>query len=310
MSDSKPIRFFTLAEAEGALAMVAVVSVSTHWIGVEKRIEKRYLDRMAASLNAETNTIKARKKLINTKNPSYAELDRLRYTVKYYCNSVTYPYIEEGMRIINSDIIDEFNENMKRFEENLKTIVSTFKANYNEIKEEAKKMLGELYDESDYPDEDDIENCFGFKWRFLEVRPPEFLRIINPEIYEEERKKMASDVMSSIVAIESKILESISGKLVEIKEFLNDPDPRKRIRKSSVESLYSMLDKIEKAPLYNRKMFVDLIKEIKTSIDMTNFDKARTDADIRKSVSEIVSGISTKVESLLETAPRRAIIRG
>ncbi|MEM4360025.1 MAG: hypothetical protein QXT45_05815 [Candidatus Bilamarchaeaceae archaeon] len=310
MSSSKPIRFFTLSEAEGALSMVAVVSISTHWIGVEKRIERKYLDRMAASLNAEADTIKARKRLINTKNPSYAELDRLRYTVKYYCNSVTYPYVEDGMRIISSGIIDEFNENMKKFEDNLKVIVSAFKANYKEIKEEAKEMLGELYNELDYPAEDEIDNCFGFKWRFLEVRPPEFLRVISPEIYEEERKKMAKDIMSSIIAIESKILESISGKLNEIKELLDNPDPRKRIRKSSVESLYSILDKIEKAPLYNRKMFTDLVNEIKSSIDMTNFDKARADAEARKLVSDVVSGISARVESLLETAPRRAIIRG
>src|SRR5439155_5916385 len=60
---------------------------------------------------------------------------------------------------------------------------------YEEVKADARR-LGRLYNPADYPAQ--VRGLFGVQWDFPSVEPPNYLMRIAPEVYEEERRRVAA----------------------------------------------------------------------------------------------------------------------
>ena len=61
---------------------------------------------------------------------------------------------------------------------------------YEQIKGDARQRLGRLYNTADYPSE--VRGLFQVAWDFPSFEPPDYLRSISPELYEEERRRVAA----------------------------------------------------------------------------------------------------------------------
>ena len=56
---------------------------------------------------------------------------------------------------------------------------------YDQVKADARRRLGRLYNPADYPEE--IHDLFDVSWDFPSVEPPNYLMQVAPEVYAEER---------------------------------------------------------------------------------------------------------------------------
>ncbi len=59
-----------------------------------------------------------------------------------------------------------------------------------DMKADAQRRLGRLYNAADYPPR--VQSLFGVAWDFPSVEPPAYLLRISPEIYEQERQRLAA----------------------------------------------------------------------------------------------------------------------
>ena len=59
---------------------------------------------------------------------------------------------------------------------------------YDTLRMGAREQLGELYNPADYPAS--LRGLFEVAWEFPSVQPPDYLRQLNPELYEQERQRM------------------------------------------------------------------------------------------------------------------------
>lgn len=73
----------------------------------------------------------------------------------------TLPYAYEGVRLIPSKNYFEFMKLMNNYVGLFNDACETFYSNYKDNIEGAKDVLGELYRDSDYPDEREIRGRFG-----------------------------------------------------------------------------------------------------------------------------------------------------
>ena len=69
--------------------------------------------------------------------------------------------------------------------------VETLSEQYDQIRDAAREKLGELFDERDYPSMIDAE--FDLGWEFPNLAAPEFLKTMNPVLYEAEKAKLKEE---------------------------------------------------------------------------------------------------------------------
>src|SRR5205085_7383073 len=103
---------------------------------------------------------------------------------------ISLPYVEPGLRLIRQADIAAFVRAMGQFRDQLNEAEAQLNAAYDEVKADAGRRLGRLFNPADYPPE--IRGLFSVEWDFPSVEPPNYLMRVAPEVYEEERRRVQS----------------------------------------------------------------------------------------------------------------------
>src|SRR5207244_3982998 len=91
-------------------------------------------------------------------------------------------------------------------------------AAYGEVRADARRRLGRLYNPADYPPE--IRGLFRVDWDFPGVEPPSYLLRIAPEVYEEERRRVAARFEEAVQLAEQAFATEFARLLAHLTERL------------------------------------------------------------------------------------------
>src|SRR5437588_1849052 len=185
-ADQRP----SVSSAQWLRDITAAVRVSFTWFGVRKSLTAEQKNQAAESFGAEGEFLSASKKLINTRHTAYKSVTAVKGRVQAYWKSLTLPYPEPGIRLIRQFQIDAFNEQMGGFRSQLDQAVATLEAHYAELKEAARRRLGDLFNPSDYPST--LRSLFAVEWDFPNVEPPDYLEQLNPAIFHQVKARVAA----------------------------------------------------------------------------------------------------------------------
>ena len=95
-----------------------------------------------------------------------------------FWRGLTLPYVEAGVRLIRQADIEAFVHTMEGFREELTEAEADLNAVYEQIKADARRRLGRLYNPADYPPE--VRGLFAVDWDFPSVEPPSYLLRLEP----------------------------------------------------------------------------------------------------------------------------------
>ena len=168
---------------------MAAVRVSFTWFGVRKSLTPAQKALAAESFGAEGEYLSAGKKLIDTKHPAFRAVTAIRGRVQSVWKGMTLPFPEPGIRLLRRDQIERFDSLMTDLRAELADEVANLDAHFAELKATACNRLGRLFNPDDYPDS--LLGLFGVEWEFPAVEPPSYLQQLSPELYEQERQRIA-----------------------------------------------------------------------------------------------------------------------
>ena len=154
-----------------------------------RRLSTSQKSQAAESFGAEGKAISAAKRLIDTKNERYRALTSVKSQINRYWKESSLAYPEPGIRLIKQDCIDEFNRVLRGYEEELKDGVRHLDDHFVELKDAASRRLGSLFDTSDYPIT--LADEFAVEWDFPNITAPDYLRRLNPEVYQQQADLVA-----------------------------------------------------------------------------------------------------------------------
>lgn len=80
---------------------------------------------------------------------------------------LTMPTVQDGMRLLPAGREFEHAQEMQGFSSTHERLVSAFLAEYDQLKADAPRSLGSLYDAAQWPDENTIARKFSFSTRYL-----------------------------------------------------------------------------------------------------------------------------------------------
>ncbi len=288
----------------------SAMRVAFTWLGMRKSLSTDQRQQAASQFGAEQKYISAGKKLIDTGHPAMKAVNQLKRQMTDYWKGCSLPYPEPGIRLVRQADVDQLNDKMASFQQQLAVAVRELEACYEEIKEQAQERLGDLYCASDYPAS--MEGLFEVTWDFPNVEPPEYLRRLQPELYEQECQRIRGRFDDAVQMAEQAFAEELASLVSHLGERLagNEDGKPKVFRDSAVENLTEFFERFRRLNISSSQELDELVERAQGVISGVRPQALRTDATLRQETAMQLSGVQSVLDGMMVDRPRRRILRG
>ncbi|MBN8602951.1 MAG: hypothetical protein J0M26_18080 [Planctomycetes bacterium] len=288
---------------------MAAVKVSINWFGCRKALSTDQIQQAAIPFDAEGKMLSAGKKILDTSHAAFRGVTKVRGKAIGYWKSLTLPYPEPGIRLLRQASVDSFREEMERFKQELSDAVENLQRHYSELREAARNRLGSLYDPSDYPAS--IQGLFGIEYEFPSVEPPDYLRRLSPEIYEEECRRVRSRFDEAVTLAEQAFLAELA-KLVDhlVERLSGDADGNPKVfRDSAVGNLAEFFQRFRDLNVHSSPELDDLVVRAQRAMRGVTAQALRDRPALQQHVAQQMVSVQASLDQLVTQRPRRNILR-
>ena len=293
--------------AEKLKAETAAVKFTSWKFGARKALSPDQKTKAAEAFGAEGEILSASKKLLNTKHGKYKAVSTALNRPLGYWKLMTVWYPVKGIRLIRRDLIPQFEEQMATYREELDQAVAVLQENYAELRAAAEADLAELFNSCDYPDT--IGDYFGFKWEYPSVEPPNYLKELNPALYEAEKNRIAERFSNAVSHAEEAFtaeLGNLVGHLVEKLSGKDEDGKPKTFNKSAVGNLNEFFSRFKTLSVGSNAELEALVSQAEAAISGVDVSDLRKDKSLREHVAGDLAKVQDVLDGLIVDKPSRA----
>ena len=285
------------------------VRVHIRWPGTRKSLSESQRSLAAEAFAADQKSVSAAKKLLDTSHPAFKAVTTVKTAAVNYWRDSTLPFVEPGMRLIRRQQITEFNERMTEYREQLAIAVSELEQHFDELVQQARQRLGDLFNASDYPA--DIADAFAIEWDFPSVSTPEYLRSVSPELYEAECQRVRARFDEAVSLAENAFAEELEQLVTHLAERLSggeDGQP-KVFRDSAVNNLREFFDRFRRLNIRSDDDLERLVTDAESVIAGVSPQGLRDRQSLRQAVNAQLREVTESLDDWMTDRPRRNILR-
>lgn len=288
---------------------MAAVRVMFTWLGSRKTLTQEQKSQAADTFGAERAFLSAGKKLLDTSHPAFKAVTAVRHRVIAFWKGISLPYPESGIRLIRQDDISTFTVQMTSHKAELDEAVIQLDECYDELKSAARRRLGSLFNATDYPVT--LRGWFDVSFDFPSVEPPEYLRQLSPQLFQQEASRVAARFDEAVQLAEQAFTEELSKLVSHLTERLSGTDDGKPkvFRDSVVENLREFFDRFRHLNIRSNEQLDDLVVQAQRVIRGVEPQQLRDNQAVRQQVASQLSGVQSVLDGLLIDRPRRNILR-
>jgi hypothetical protein len=287
----------------------AAVRVSLHWWGTHRSLTAQQKEEVSAGYAADARFLTAGKRIIDVRHEAVRKLTGIRTRLVSYWRGLTLPYTEPGVRLIRQADVPAFVHTMEGFRDELTQAEADLNAVYEEIKADARQRLGRLYDPADYPPE--VRGLFAVEWDFPSVEPPAYLMRVAPEVYEQERQRVAARFEEAVRLAEQAFATEFARLLAHLTERLGGGEggERRIFRDSAVTNLTEFFERFKNLNVRSSPELDALVEQAQGLVKGVEPQHLRDNAGLRSEIAARMAEVRTGVEALITDAPRRRLVR-
>jgi hypothetical protein len=198
---------------------------------------------------------------------------------------------------------------MHRFTEELAEAVAELDEQYLSLKSAARERLGSLFNDDDYPTT--LVGLFEVTWEFPSIEPPNYLRQLNPELYEQECQRVQSRFEEAVRLAEDAFLEELSKLVSHLTDRLSgQADGRPKVfRDSAIGNLHEFFERFRSLNVRSNEQLDALVSQCQNIVEGIQPQELRKRDALRQQVASDLSGVQAVLDGLLVDRPRRQIMR-
>jgi hypothetical protein len=289
--------------------MAAATRVSLHWWGLHRALTSQQKEEVSAGYAADPRFLTAGKKLVDSRHENMRKLTSIRTRIVNYWRGCSLPYVEAGVRLIRQSDIETFVQAMEEFREELAQAERELDAALPAILADAHRRLGRLFNPADYPEQ--VRGLFQISWEFPAIEPPSYLMRIAPEVYEEERRRVAARFDEAVRLAEQAFATEFSRLLSHLTERLANGENGERLifRDSCIGNLREFFSRFAHLNVRGNPELDALVEQAQQLVQGVTPQRLRDEADLRQTISSQMAVVQAQVEGLIVNAPRRRIVR-
>ena len=296
--------------AQALQSSMAAVRVSFTWLGTRKSLSPSQKAEAAQPFDAEGGYLSAGKKLLDTSHPAFKAVTSIKTKIANIWKGMSLPFPEPGVRLIRRDKIDEFVGLVEEYRNELAEAVANLDRHYGDLKVAAAERLGRLFNPSDYPE--NLIGLFEVSWDFPSVEPPDYLRDLNPALYEAERARVAARFDEAVQMAETAFLDEFSklvGHLTERISGVGEDGEKKVFRDSAIGNLGDFFERFKSLNVRSNDQLDALVAQAQQAVRGVAAKDLRGSENLRQRVATQLSQVQSALDGLMVDRPRRKIIR-
>ena len=288
---------------------MAAARLSFTWLGVRKSLTVEQKNQAADSFGAEGKFLSAGKKLLDTSHPAFKAVTAIKGRCLSYWRAVSLPYPEPGIRLIRQQGINEFDNQMAAYREELREAVDELDRRYTDLRAAARRRLGDLFDASDYPVS--LIGLFGIEHEYPSVEPPSYLRQLNSELYEQECQRMQARFDEAVQLAEAAFTEELAKLVEHLSERLNgESDGKAKVfRDTAVTNLTEFFERFRSLNVRSNEQLDDLVQRAQNVLHGVEPQQLRDNSSLRQRLVTQLASVQSSLDGLMVDRPRRNILR-
>ncbi len=277
-----------------------LIQLSTSvWMG-SKMLDQTLMTKV--SQNSEW--LRGRKFLINPEllGPLHTSTHQARNLVQQY----SLPFPITSLYLIPKESLSFVDERLNYQKTLFQQKADAFIGTYELAIAEAKRNLGSLFNEADYPV--DITSKFKFEWRFLTLDIPGRGSVLSPEVYEREKVKfldMMEEARSmSAVALREEFAEIVSSLVERLNSSNGQP---KTIKSSMFNKLHEFIGELTTKNIFDDEKLMELGNIARDTISGISPYGLSYNQDAKDRIKTAMTTLKESIMESIEDLPRRKI---
>jgi hypothetical protein len=289
---------------------MAACRVQFTWLGTKKSLTAEQKAQAAESFDAEGQFLSAGKKLIDTKHNAFRAVTAIRTKITDYWRGLTLPFPEPGVRLINHDQVEGFDQQMADFKIELEDAVRTLDHKFEELKQAAAQRLGSLFNPADYPAT--LVGLFGVSWDYPNIEPPAYLIGLSPDLYRQEQERVRARFEQAVQLAEQAFLDEFAKVVAHLTERIsgtNEDGTPKVFRDSAIDNLSEFFERFRSLNVRSNQQLDELVVQAQRAVRGVAAQDLRDSQSVRQEVATQLATVQTTLDAMLIERPRRRILR-
>lgn len=271
------------------------------WIGT-----KNINQSLMGNLSSSPDWLKGKKLLVNPEllGPIKTSIQQARKLLTRYA----LPFPMAGLHLCPKDSIEEIDNRLERLQSDFWSKVETFAAFYEDAREEAKNALGDLFSETDYPQ--DIKSKFRFTWSYVALDVPSRSMFLSPELYQKEKEKFQSLMTETRELAMAALREEFGGLIHHIADSITGDAKPKIIRSNMTNKIHEFLNCFEdRNSIFQDDKLAALVEEARGLVKTINGNPYGVQYNdvLRQKFTKDFTTLKSSIDAAIEEMPRRRI---
>lgn len=233
-------------------------------------------------------------KKILIKPEAMAQVRAARIALRTYWWSNTLPWGDGGVRVLPAPRYQEFVEKIRELRTEYEAAVAAFVREYPKMKMEARKRLGSLYRDEDFPSLNSIKGKFDCDIDFAPIPDAGDFRV---SLSESEKKELGREVERAVQANTRGAMQALVGKLQKtvalLSERMKEADPG--LRRSLIENIAEVCSEVEVFNFTDDKQIESFKKAAEQLTKGADLDMLKEDKKARKTLATKADEILAKM---------------
>lgn len=259
-----------------AKAMLVNLNIS-QWSA--RKIDKRAAAEIASAHGVESRNGAYYKSLVE--GGALEEIKRLVTQARTEHYRRTLPWSDAGPRVLANLGYIEYAQKMGEYGQRFDALVAQFLNDYPLLKQEAKRLLGSLFDEADYPDLQRVADKFGFK---TSVTPLPMGDDFRCDLGAEEVDRIRAEITAATTGAMHQAVASAYERISQVVDAFTDrlAGTETLFRDSLVGNARDLVDILPTLNITNDPKLAELTERMRTKLCAHEPDALRHNHSVRK----------------------------
>lgn len=290
---------------ENALLLV----LTRRWIPQTKTISSKVLNS-----TAESKMISVTKKLFDC--PELKAIAANQVKVDEYLKRRSSPMpLKKSHHLLAADLFAEVEHNLNEFLEKHNELVDKFVGVYEKAVEEAKQLLGDQFNPSDYPTKENVKHYFYFGWEYLQFGISERLKELDKEVATRQEEQFQTQILqagetcSALLTQQfQKLLEHLADRLTPVEE--EGELKRKTFRDKMLDPISDFLAVYDFRNLGSNEALTPLVNKVKSLMNGVSVSKLKENMNTQQELEKEIKTIKEQIDKMVIDQPLRSISFG
>lgn len=254
--------------------------------------------------DADVDRVKVSKTLLEAEE--YEAIKKADTKMRTYLYNTCLPF-DMGIMLLPWGLIETVDARLKEYAQERAALVKKFIAVYPAMREEARKHLGSLYNEADYPSVDVIKARFSFEHRLLSLSVPGKLKSISAAMFKQEQDKAAAQIQSALEDITLLMRQELLDMVSNLEDRLTpgDEGKPKKFKETTVTNLQAFLEGFDIRNVANDQELAKLVAKAKEIVGGTSAPTLRSNDEFREKIRAGMASVKEQLAGLVEEKGRK-----